>query len=126
MYLQIVDFLRANKLAGRRYEKAGHGRFCDCISIYRNKKVRFERFNYGEAAGLVYSIWGTITDDGTMEWTFTTASSSSKQDVPKKITEIAVNESLRFDNKPAVWEVRNSYKTAPEASLGRFALLLGK
>ena len=50
----IIADLKANKLAGRAYERVGApGNFRDRVTVYRDGKLLFERFCYGEAAGRV-------------------------------------------------------------------------
>lgn len=125
LFSQLTTSFKTQKLAGCRYEKSGHGRFCDCISIYRNGKARFQRYCYGEAAGLVFCIWGVCSENDTIEWVHTKDSIASKEQIPTTLRAVSDNV-LYFDGKDLSWDLRNSYKTAPEAGLNRFAMIFKK
>ena len=51
-----TDF--AGRGCGRRYEKELETHFRDCMLFYLDGRIRFERYCYGEAACLVFSVWG--------------------------------------------------------------------
>lgn len=125
VYIQYVDSLKKQKLAGITYEKSGHTRFRDCISIYRNGKVKFDRFCYGEAAGLVFSIWGTVTDDGVISWTLSSASASAEKDLPHSITSFDSNK-IFFDEKPIMWDNKKYLKSASEAGISKLSMIFSK
>ena len=62
-----TDF--AGRGCGRRYEKALETHFRDCMLFYLDGRIRFERYCYGEAACLVFSVWGHGIDaDGKLQW----------------------------------------------------------
>ena len=54
-----TDF--AGRGCGRRYEKELETHFRDCMLFYLDGRIRFERYCYGEAACLVFSVWGTAS-----------------------------------------------------------------
>ena len=41
---------------GRRYEKELETHFRDCLLFYLDGRIKFERYCYGEAACLVFSV----------------------------------------------------------------------
>lgn len=125
IYIQIVDLLKQNKLAGILYEKSGHTRFRDCFSIYRNSKVKFDRYCYGEAAGLVFSVWGAVSQDGTITWANSTASASAEKELPNAINSFD-DAGIFFDNKPVLWERDKDLKSAPEAGLSKISMIFSK
>ena len=56
MTANAADF--AGSGCGRRYEKELETHFRDCVLFYLDGRIRFERYCYGEAACLVFSVWG--------------------------------------------------------------------
>lgn len=57
MTANAADF--AGSGCGRRYEKELETHFRDCLLFYLDGRIRFERYCYGEAACLVFSVWAT-------------------------------------------------------------------
>ena len=55
MTANAADF--AGPGCGRRYEKELETHFRDCLLFYLDGRIRFERYCYGEAACLVFSVW---------------------------------------------------------------------
>lgn len=55
MTANAADF--AGSGCGRRYEKELETHFRDCLLFYLDGRIRFERYCYGEAACLVFSVW---------------------------------------------------------------------
>ena len=55
MTANAADF--AGSGCGRRYEKELETHFRDCMLFYLDGRIRFERYCYGEAACLVFSVW---------------------------------------------------------------------
>ena len=56
-FAPIIADVKAAKCAGFRYQRAGHQRYRDRVTVYRDGRLLFERFCYGEAAGLVFKLW---------------------------------------------------------------------
>lgn len=54
MTANAADF--AGSGCGRRYEKELETHFRDCLLFYLDGRIRFERYCYGEAACLVFSV----------------------------------------------------------------------
>lgn len=124
-YILFVDTLKSEKLAGICFEKSGHTRFRDCLTIFRNGKVKFDRYCYGEAAGLVFSIWGTIFDNGSITWKHSSASTSAEKELPSDLSSFNGDGSF-FDEKPILWETKNKLKSAPEAGISKFSMIFSK
>ena len=67
MAANAVDF--AGTLCGCRYEKELETHFRDCLLFYIDGRIRFERYCYGEAACLVFSLWANGLDEtGKILW----------------------------------------------------------
>lgn len=125
-FLRVVEEMKTGKLAGRRFEKQGHAKFRDCVSVYRNNKLKFERYCYGEAASLVCTLWAAVPQVGApIVWDYSASDYSGKTEAPVQLTGIEGG-ALLFDGKPVLWQVEKDYKTAPDAGLGRIAMLFSK
>lgn len=75
-FAPIIADVKAAKCAGFRYQRAGHQRYRDRVTVYRDGRLLFERFCYGEAAGLVFKLWAPGADDtGVPQWDFSKAMS---------------------------------------------------
>ena len=79
---------REQKLAGIRYEKSGRHHFRDRVTVYRDGKLLFERFCYGEAAGLVFSMKGRGEGENAV-WDYDSCAVSAKTEAPKVLTAAA-------------------------------------
>lgn len=118
----IFAELRAKGLAGAAYEKSGHAHYRDRVTFYRDGKLLFERFCYGEAAGLVWEMKGLCIDErGVIDWDYANCVSSEKDDAPKTLTG-AGQGGLVFDGKPAAWLPAAEKKTDPAHGYSRFKL----
>lgn len=91
-----------SKMVANRYERdRGPWRFRDCLILYYDGRVRLERSCYGEAAGLVFTVWAErVEDDGSLLWEELPTTAA---DVPLKITAIK-DAGLYLDEKPAAWK----------------------
>lgn len=87
--------------AACRFERArGPWRFRDCLFLYRDGRIRLERSCYGEAAGLVFSVWAApLGEDGALAWQDLPATAT---DVPQAVTGME-DGALWMDGKPAPW-----------------------
>lgn len=126
----IFTELRAKNMAGFCYEKSGHAHYRDRVTFYRDGKLLFERFCYGEAAGLVWEMKGLAIDErGLIDWDYANCPSSEKDDAPKALTG-AGQGGLVFDGKPSAWLRVAEKKADPAHGYGGFKLfflkLLGK
>lgn len=126
MLQEVIQDLRAKKLAGVRFEREGRSRFRDCVIVAKNGKLGFERYCYGEAASLVCSFWATgVQPDGTIDWDYSTTDYSGKTEAPQKVTGVS-RDALLFDDKEARWLPKTPYKSLPQAGVGRLSALFGK
>lgn len=122
LFAQLAQQLKNEKLAGRLYQKEGRAGFRDCVTVYRNQKIKFERYCYGEAAGLVCSFWGEGAADNTLVWQDGECLYSRKGEAPKALTDCEAGK-LYFDGKAPAWQPVQDIKRSGEAGLGFFAML---
>ncbi|MEG1476798.1 MAG: hypothetical protein RSC38_03595 [Oscillospiraceae bacterium] len=119
----LIKNINQNKLAGCIYQRAGQGKYRDRVSVYRDGKIFFERFCYGEAAGLVFSMWGMLGDE--IKWQYEACAHSQKTEVPQKLSGIQAK-ALLFDGKPVLWEETDELKSDSANGYSRLAMLFGK
>ncbi|WOC32515.1 MULTISPECIES: hypothetical protein [Caproicibacterium] len=95
--------LLSSKTVANRYERnRGPWRFRDCLLLYYDGRVRLERSCYGEAAGLVFTVWAErVEDDGSLQWQGLPAAA---EHVPQQITALK-DGALYLDEKPAAWNI---------------------
>lgn len=121
----LYSGLRAEGLAARRYQREGRGKFRDCLTLGRNGRLLFERFNYGEAAGLVFSMWGNAAEDGALRWEKEGVGYSGKDEAPALLTGMD-GAALELDGGRLKWQPAAALKSWPAGGLGRLAMLLGR
>ena len=97
MTANAADF--AGSGCGRRYEKELETHFRDCLLFYLDGRIRFERYCYGEAACLVFSVWAHGFDaDGNILWDREPEFESQKTAIPRVLTDIQEDgNALQFD-----------------------------
>ena len=110
----ILEELALSKKAGRTYEKEGHGKFRDCLTVCRSGDLLFERYCYGEAAGLVFSLWGRCPAPGApISWQEDPSSSySGLEDAPKQLTALQ-DGALELDGGRLLWRPVATLSKAP-------------
>ncbi len=122
-FKSILNEIITEKMAGRRYQKEGPGRFRDTVLLCRNGRAYFERFNYGEAAGQVCGMWGTVVPEANMiEWEYAACPYSGKTEAPKALDTVSEDGALVFDGKAARWVLEKKMKTVPRAGLSGFRM----
>ena len=86
-------------LCGRRYEKELESHFRDCLLFYLDGRIRFERYCYGEAACLVFSLWAKgLGPDGKILWEHEPEFETDQKAIPRVLTDIQENgTALQFD-----------------------------
>lgn len=117
----VISDIVAHKLAGRSYEKSGHGKFRDRITVRRDGLMIFERFNYGEAAGLVCTMEAKgLNAEGAIAWDYARCDYTGKKEAPATLTAIE-DSALFFDGKAVPWLPEKDLKTMP--GMGRLKIL---
>ena len=110
----LIALIRQGKLrsfgaVGRRYQcQQPSGRFRECMVFYLDGRIHFERWCYGEAAGLSGEAWCRGMDpEGTMTWQPGKKELvSAVQEAPKRLTGGSGDGSvLFFDDSPVSWQL---------------------
>lgn len=94
---KATDF--AGTHCGCRFEKELETHFRDCMLFYIDGRIRFERYCYGEAACLVFSVWGNGIDaDGKLLWDTEPEFESMQTALPRVLTDVQEDgTALQFD-----------------------------
>ena len=124
-FTKLIQELKESKYAGCRYEKEGHQKFRDCVTLCRNGKFLFERYCYGEAAGKVCEMTAEgASGEGEINWNYGQSDYSLKTEAPVKLTAVE-GDTLLFDGKNTLWQPVEQLKQVPQAGLGRLKMLFG-
>ena len=122
MTANAADF--AGNACGRRYEKEMETHFRDCLLFYLDGRIRFERYCYGEAACLVFSVWAHGLDaDGSILWDKEPEFESQKTALPRRLTK-AEDGVLYFDDARWKWEPAADLKLDEKNGYTRLRMLL--
>ncbi len=123
-FSDIIADIKTHKLAARRYQKSG-GRFRDLLTVRMDGQLYFQRFNYGEAAGLVCELFAKSADaDGLIAWGWDACEYSKKeQAAPHKLIGTS-GASLLFDDGKNEWIPEQDQKKAP--GISRFKAMFSK
>ncbi len=108
----ILQEIRAAKCVGFRYQREGHSHYRDRVTVYRDGRMLFERFCWGEAAGLVFKLWADGADEsGAPAWSEKgcCVTDAAKQ-APQRLTG-ADARGVYFDGKTACWECVDRLKS---------------
>ena len=82
------------------YEKERETKYRDQLRFYIDSRVVFERYCYGEAAGLVAQVFGTFEENGTLSWQNLENISVPGNPPPKTLTNCTDDlEILEFDDQ---------------------------
>ena len=104
---------------------SGPSRFQDKLTVGKNGRVYFERHNFGEAAGLVFSMWGHCDDSGQLAWDDAKVAYSGKGEAPHCLTGQTEN-GFYFDDKKALWQAVDYLKFWPKGGLGWLSSLISR
>lgn len=124
-FAEIAAAAKAQNRVGAQYQKSGHTQFRDRLTVYRDGKILFERFCYGEAAGLVFEMWGTEGEPGQIAWNYDACPNSRKTDAPRAITG-GGETALLLDEKQAPWERTELLKSDAAHGYGALGGILGR
>lgn len=127
---ELAALAAQEKLAGLRFQKSGRAGFRDRVTVYHDGKLLFERFCYGESAGLVFEMTGTgASEDGTLLWNYDACMNSRKTEAPVRLTG-GDAQALLFDEKATTWECTDRLQSDPAHGYspigGIFRKLFGK
>jgi len=110
--------------AGYRFEKEGKRQFRDCLVFYCDGKAKFERYCYGEAAGLVFDVWiDSISTDGIISYKRPYDIAVRPEELPKQITGMPTNDTLISDGNLRIWKLAATLKTDVKNGYSRIKVL---
>jgi len=120
MTANAADF--AGSACGRRYEKEMETHFRDCLLFYLDGRIRFERYCYGEAACLVFSVWAHGFDaDGTILWDKEPEFESQCTALPRVLTDVQESgTALQFDSLRKRYVLTEEFATDKPNGYGRW------
>ena len=118
--MRAADF--AGPGCGRRYEKEYLDKYRDCLIFYRDGRVRFERYCYGEGACFVFGVWAELDPQGALRYRRPFDPLVEEAALPQKLT--AVRDGvLYFDEKRWKWEAAADLASDPKNGYGRLKCL---
>lgn len=91
----------AGPRCGQRYEKEWETHFRDCLLFYIDGRIKFERYCYGEAACLVFSVWASGLDaEGRILWDREPEFETDQKALPRQLTDVQEEgRALQFDGQ---------------------------
>ncbi len=123
-YNELVTKIKASKTACFVFEKGERNANRDRLNIFIDGKILFERFCYGEAAGLVFDMWASgVEQDGTIIWDYSTCQNSKKSEAPSKITFCSADY-VRLDDKEVKWNCIKKLKFDRKNKYGFLKVML--
>ena len=113
-------------LAALCYEKEGNTKFRDRVTLFYDGRLLFERFCWGEAAGLVFTAWADrVEPDGIIVWKRPLDAAVKESELPVVIA-AADRQVLTFDQSSARWLLEDEKKSDPAHGYGGMKMLLGR
>ena len=106
--------------AGTKKELETH--FRDCLLFYIDGRIRFERYCYGEAACLVFSLWANGLDEtGKILWVKEPEFEVDQKAIPRVITDVQENgTALQVDNQRKRYVKTEEFDEDKPNGYGRF------
>lgn len=122
--VQIINHITQLNAHSVRYQTPRRLHYRDRVTFNTDGTLFFERFNYGESAGLVFTLNGTFdTQSDTLNWDYASCSYCKESDVPHVISAFDEN-TICFDDKLRTpWELDNVDKSALKKTGGFFKKL---
>ncbi len=115
---EVKTAIADEKMVGFTYQRRAKAGFRDRFTVYKDGKIFFERFCYGEAAGPVFDMWAySVGDDGTVEWDYDSCLNSNKMQAPVRLSGGDV-QSLEMDEKTIPWDCVIKLKKDPKNGYG--------
>lgn len=113
-------------LCGRRYEKELETHFRDCLLFYLDGKIRFERYCYGEAAGLVFGVWARgFDEEDNILWDNISDFEMARKALPQRLTNVEENgNALQFDGARKRYLLTEEFSSDKPNGYGTFRTLL--
>lgn len=124
MTANAADF--AGSACGRRYEKELETHFRDCLLFYLDGRIKFERYCYGEAACLVFSVWAHgLDEDGRIRWDKEPEFETDQKALPRVLTDVQEEgTALQFDGLRKRYVLTEEFDTDKMNGYSRFKVFL--
>ena len=124
MPANAADF--AGPACGRRYEKELETHFRDCLLFYLDGRIKFERYCYGEAACLVFSVWAHgLDEDGRIRWDKEPEFETDQKALPRVLTDVQEEgTALQFDGLRKRYVLTEEFDTDKMNGYSRFKVFL--
>ena len=124
MTANAADF--AGPSCGRRYEKELETHFRDCLLFYLDGRIKFERYCYGEAACLVFSVWAHGLDEtGKILWDKEPPFETDQKALPRVLTDVQEEgTALQFDGLRKRYVLTEEFDTDKMNGYSRFKVFL--
>lgn len=124
MTANAADF--AGPACGRRYEKELETHFRDCLLFYLDGRIKFERYCYGEAACLVFSVWAHgLDEDGRIRWDKEPEFETDQKALPRVLTDVQEQgTALQFDGLRKRYVLTEEFDTDKMNGYSRFKVFL--
>ena len=124
MTANAADF--AGPSCGRRYEKELETHFRDCLLFYLDGRIKFERYCYGEAACLVFSVWAHgLDEEGRIRWDKEPEFETDQKALPRVLTDVQdEGTALQFDGLRKRYVLTEEFDTDKMNGYSRFKVFL--
>ena len=124
MTANAADF--AGPSCGRRYEKELETHFRDCLLFYLDGRIKFERYCYGEAACLVFSVWAHgLDEEGRIRWDKEPEFETDQKALPRVLTDVQdEGTALQFDRLRKRYVLTEEFDTDKMNGYSRFKVFL--
>lgn len=124
----LLEQLRSGALvpkgmAALRFEREERHHYRDCLLFYMDGRARFERYCYGEAAGLVFGVWlEAIGDDGAIQYQGPFGIEVRQEALPQSL-EVMAPDCLLLDGKQWKWKVAATLPSDPKNGYSRLKVV---
>lgn len=97
-------------------------RFRDLITFYHDGRVRFERYCFGEAAGLICGLWAKeLGADGSLNFQSDGRHYAGLENAPAALLNVSA-QGLFFDNTKDAWPLQETLRADPKNGYRRLSL----
>ncbi len=100
---------------GVMFQKNSPGnRYRDTVTFYKDNKIHFVRYCYGESAGPVAELWskGGLAENGLLNWDHSKCQYSEiAEAAPSRLSSSDEQGTLYFDDKQTQWIRTKEYST---------------
>ena len=107
---------------GTMYEKNPPVRkFRDTVTFYKDGKIHFIRYCYGESAGEVAEMWSKapLGKNGEIIWDYDSCPYSKKDEAPLAVFATDDDGAIYFDDMPYSWSRKKELVTDPANGYSR-------